>query len=104
MWEKYIMKRKLIIINVLCLMLAFLVPRGAFSYDLAKKVKMFTLKNGMRWIVVQRKQMPVVSGVIMVRTGGADEEKGKTGIAHMFEHMAFKGSRNIGTKDFAKEA
>jgi predicted Zn-dependent peptidase len=78
-------------------------PTLAMSYDLATQVKSFTLKNGMKWLVVTRPQAPVFSGVIMVRVGGADEETGKTGLAHMFEHMAFKGSDKLGTKDYEKE-
>jgi predicted Zn-dependent peptidase len=78
-------------------------PRLAWGYDLASKVKQFTLQNGMRWLVVRRTQAPVFSGVIMVRVGGADEVVGKTGLAHMFEHMAFKGSSRLGTRDYGKE-
>ncbi len=78
-------------------------PMEVSGYDLASQVKTFTLKNGMKWIVVTRKQSPVFSGVIMVRVGGADEETGKTGLAHMFEHMAFKGSDKLGSRDYEKE-
>jgi len=49
----------------------------------------------MRWLVVTRPELPIFSGIVIVRTGGADEEIGKTGLAHMFEHMAFKGSKDI---------
>ena len=41
---------------------------------------------------------------MMFRTGGVDEDSGKTGLAHMFEHMMFKGTRTLGTKDYAAEA
>lgn len=75
----------------------------ARAYDLEKDVVEFKLPNGMRWLLVERRQAPVFSGVVMIRAGGADEEEGKTGLAHMFEHMAFKGSSKLGTKDFAKE-
>lgn len=73
------------------------------AFDLEGAVSTFSLTNGMKWIVVNRPQAPVFSGVVMVRVGGADEDVGKTGLAHMFEHMAFKGSDRIGTKDFAQE-
>ena len=78
-------------------------PGLAWGYDLASKVQQFTLQNGMRWLVVRRTQAPVFSGVIMVRVGGADEKVGKTGLAHMFEHMAFKGSKRLGTSDYSQE-
>jgi len=41
--------------------------------------------------------------VITVRVGGVDEQEGQTGISHMFEHMAFKGTSTIGTLDYSKE-
>jgi predicted Zn-dependent peptidase len=75
----------------------------AFAFELAKSVHEIKLQNGMRWLLVERHQAPVFSGVVMVRVGGADEDPDKTGLAHVFEHMAFKGSSEIGTKDFKKE-
>jgi len=80
-----------------------LLPSGALAYDLKGHVEEFTLSNGMRWLVVRRTAAPVFTGVVMIRVGGADEERGKTGVAHMFEHMAFKGSSKLGTKDWEKE-
>jgi predicted Zn-dependent peptidase len=75
----------------------------AEAFDLARHVQEFRLANGMRWLVVRRTQAPVFSGIVMVRAGGADETPGKTGLAHLFEHMAFKGSSRLGTKDWAQE-
>ncbi|MBI5298745.1 MAG: insulinase family protein [Deltaproteobacteria bacterium] len=72
--------------------------------NLASQVTSFKLSNGMTWLLVYRPKIPVFSGMVMVRAGGADEVNGKTGLAHIFEHMAFKGSKEIGTKNFAKEA
>jgi len=66
-------------------------------------VKEFTLSNGLRVLMYRRGEAPVFSGVVGVRVGGSDETLGKTGISHMFEHMAFKGTSSIGTRDFAKE-
>lgn len=90
--------------KILILIIAVaLLPTEAIAYDLKDHVEEFTLKNGMRWLVVRRGQAPVFTGVVMLRVGGADEERGKTGVAHMFEHMAFKGSAKLGTKDWEKE-
>ena len=80
-----------------------LIPGISGGYDLEGHVTEFKLENGMRWLVVKRGEAPVFSGVVMVRVGGADEVMGKTGVAHMFEHMAFKGSSRIGTSDWEKE-
>lgn len=78
-------------------------PPELLSFDLKSQVKSFALSNGMRWLIVERSQAPVFSGVVMVRVGSAEEEKGKTGLAHMFEHMALKGSSHLGTRNFKKE-
>ena len=90
--------------KILILIIAVaLIPNWALAYDLKGHVEEFTLGNGMRWLVVRRSEAPVFTGVVMVRVGGADEERGKTGVAHMFEHMAFKGSSRLGTKEWEKE-
>lgn len=62
------------------------------------------LDNGMTWLVVERHDAPVFTGYVRVRVGGADELAGQTGLAHLFEHMAFKGTPVLGTKDWAQEA
>ena len=71
--------------------------------NLEKQVKEFTLPNGLKFIVVERHNAPVFSFETMVNAGGADEQVGQTGIAHMMEHMAFKGTAVVGTKDWTKE-
>lgn len=80
-----------------------LISAAGYGFDLEGRVQEFSLENGMRWLVVERPGAPVFSGAVMVRVGGLDESPGKTGIAHMFEHMAFKGSKRLGTADFEKE-
>jgi predicted Zn-dependent peptidase len=71
--------------------------------ELESRVTEFTLNNGMRFIVLERHQTPVASFYTYADVGAAQETKGITGLAHLFEHMAFKGSQNIGSKDFQKE-
>ncbi len=98
------MKRDLkTVLHYICLALILALPLTAGAFDLEKKVVEYKLANGMRWLLVVRRNAPVFSGVVMIRVGGTDETPGKTGLAHMFEHMAFKGSSRLGTKDFAKE-
>ncbi|MBW1797169.1 MAG: insulinase family protein [Deltaproteobacteria bacterium] len=63
-------------------------------------VKEFRLENGMLFLIVERPIMPQVACRIAIRAGSALEEAGKTGIAHMLEHMMFKGTKNFGTLDF----
>jgi predicted Zn-dependent peptidase len=71
--------------------------------DFEKKVTEFTLPNGMRFLVIERHEAPVVSFHTYVNVGSVDDPSGESGIAHMFEHMAFKGTPTIGSKDWPKE-
>ena len=78
----------------------------AWSQDLAefeKSVTEFTISNGLTFIVVERHEAPVVSVMTYADVGSADEVKGITGLAHIFEHMAFKGTETIGTRDLGSE-
>ena len=68
-----------------------------------KKVTEFRLNNGMKFIVLERDNAPVISFVIYADVGGANEPDGKTGVAHYLEHLAFKGTKKIGTKDYKAE-
>jgi len=60
------------------------------------KVTRFTLDNGLTFLVAERHRAPVAGFVTFVDTGGVNEPKGHTGIAHFLEHMAFKGTPRIG--------
>ena len=71
--------------------------------DLRQSVQELKLSNGMTWLIVERHQAPVFTGYLRVKVGGADETPGATGLAHLFEHMAFKGTPVFGTSDFAAE-
>jgi predicted Zn-dependent peptidase len=55
------------------------------------------LKNGLRVITVEDHTAPVIALAITYNVGSRDERKGRTGFAHLFEHMMFKGSQNVGT-------
>ena len=71
--------------------------------DIKLDVKEFRLENGMLFLIVERPTMPQVACRLAIRAGSALEEAGKTGIAHMLEHMMFKGTKNFGTLDFKKD-
>jgi predicted Zn-dependent peptidase len=71
--------------------------------SLADRVIEHRLANGLTVLMVERHQTPVVSINITFAVGGANEQVGQTGIAHLYEHMAFKGTRTVGTKDYDKE-
>jgi len=78
-------------------------PVRAGSPSLADHVIEHRLSNGLTVLMVERHQTPVVSINITFAVGGANEQVGETGLAHLYEHMAFKGTRTIGTKDYAQE-
>ena len=69
----------------------------------SKELTEFKLENGMNFIVLERHQAPVVSFLTYADVGGANEPEGKTGVAHFLEHLAFKGTKHIGTRDFQAE-
>ncbi|MBD3235955.1 MAG: insulinase family protein, partial [Candidatus Eisenbacteria bacterium] len=71
--------------------------------SLADQVQEFALENGLRFLVVEKHDAPVFSYATVVDAGGVCEVVGTTGIAHMFEHMAFKGTETIGTRDYQQE-
>lgn len=68
-----------------------------------ERVTEFTLDNGLHFIIIERDVAPVASFLTMVNVGSANEPIGKTGITHIFEHMAFKGTHTIGTSDIEAE-
>lgn len=70
---------------------------GQNMADIEKRVTEFTLANGLTFVVYERHQAPVVSFFSRINAGSADDPKGQSGLAHMFEHMAFKGTTTLGT-------
>jgi predicted Zn-dependent peptidase len=71
--------------------------------EFSKRVTEFSLANGMHFIVLERHEAPVVSFHTYVNAGSVDDPKGRTGLAHMFEHMAFKGTEAIGSANWPAE-
>lgn len=78
-------------------------PLFAASPSLADRVIEHKLANGLTVLMVERHQTPVVSINITFAVGGINEQVGQTGLAHFYEHMAFKGTRTVGTKDYGQE-
>jgi predicted Zn-dependent peptidase len=78
----------------------------AAAQDLAAFEKRTTVKklaNGLTVVIYERPEAPVFSFFTLVDAGSVQDPLNKTGLAHMFEHMAFKGTETIGTKDYAAE-
>ncbi|HSA84536.1 MAG TPA: pitrilysin family protein [Nitrospira sp.] len=75
----------------------------AATPSLSERVVEHRLANGLTVLMVERHQTPVVSINITFAVGGINEQVGQTGLAHLYEHMAFKGTRVVGTTDYEKE-
>ena len=69
-----------------------------------KQITEFTLDNGLKFIVLENHDAPIVSFVTYADVGGVDEPDGQTGVAHFLEHLAFKGTQEIGTTNYKAEA
>jgi predicted Zn-dependent peptidase len=88
------------------LLVLFCALQTALAQDLAsfeKRVQVKTLPNGLTVLLLNRPQAPVFSFYTIVDAGDAQDPMGKTGLAHMMEHMAFKGTNNIGTTNITAE-
>ncbi len=95
---------KIIKIGLLLLFLtgSVCLASGPFA-DIRLDVKEFQLENGMLFLVVERPATPQVACRLAIRAGSALEETGRTGIAHLLEHMMFKGTQNFGTLDVTQD-
>jgi predicted Zn-dependent peptidase len=89
-------------LTIVFLLAAALAPAQILK-EFEKKVTEFSLPNGLHFIIAERHEAPVVSFHTYVSAGSVDDPSGATGIAHMFEHMAFKGTENIGTANWPEE-
>jgi predicted Zn-dependent peptidase len=90
----------------LALMLATMAACGAFAQDLKsfeQKITTKVLPNGITLIICERPEAPVFSYSTFIDAGDVNDPTGQSGLAHMFEHLAFKGTTEIGTTDYAKE-
>ena len=93
------MKRKLLWLGLtLALTLSL-----AQAQTLEDQVHEFTLENGLKVIMVVDDTAPVINFSLMFDVGGIDEPEGLGGVAHMVEHMAFKGTRSVGSLDIEEE-
>lgn len=67
------------------------------------QVEEFVLENGMNFLLVPRRGDPNIAAGWIAKVGSANEYPGITGLSHLFEHMMFKGTKTIGTKNIAKD-
>ena len=76
---------------------------SALGSTLEKKVVEHQFANGMKLLVVERHDTPVVSAYITIGVGSVHETSETRGVAHLLEHMLFKGTKTLGTTDYQKE-
>lgn len=90
-----------------CFLLLFLVTSliatTAFGAGLSERVIEHTMQNGMKILMVERHTSPTVSAWIRFKVGSVDERSDERGIAHLLEHMLFKGTKTLGTRDYSSE-
>jgi predicted Zn-dependent peptidase len=76
---------------------------GSYLQGFEKTTTVKVLPNGLTLIICERHEAPVFSYTTFVDAGDVNDPSGESGLAHMFEHLAFKGTTQIGTKDYAAE-
>jgi predicted Zn-dependent peptidase len=94
----------LVVAGLLIVMVAVAPTRAQDVAEFEQQMTEFTLDNGLKFLVLERHQAPVVSFHTYADVGSVNEVLGITGLAHLFEHMAFKGTRTIGTNNYEAEA
>lgn len=88
---------------ILCVAAVLAVASSLGAQMLEEKVKEFELDNGMRFLVVERHEAPVIFCAVAFEVGAIYERPGITGISHLLEHMLFKGTETIGVTDYDAE-
>lgn len=91
-----------IVMPVFVLLMAWLTPLAAAESDKKSEITNVTLDNGLQVVVIPDRRAPVVTHMIWYRVGSADEEPGKTGIAHFLEHLMFKGTTTYPGTEFSQ--
>ena len=92
--------------NILVILIAvgvLLLHTLAFGLSLEGRVKEYSLSNGMKILILERHFAPVVSLYMRFKVGAVDEAGGETGTAHLLEHMLFKGTETLGTRNYKEE-
>jgi predicted Zn-dependent peptidase len=93
------MPQRIVVLLLSLILLASL----AAAATLEERVVEHRLANGLTLLLMERHQAPIVSVNLTYKVGGVYEHNGITGVAHLYEHMAFKGTRTIGVTDAEKE-
>ena len=90
-----------ILLNILLTFVYFLLASES-SFSQIFNPTTFTLKNGLKIVVIENHRAPVVTHMLWYNVGAADEPPGKSGIAHFLEHLMFKGTVNRAPGEFSE--
>ncbi len=91
------------VVFFISLLLLFSLYSSSIVDNVKKNIYTFTLKNGLKFILYEDHSVPIATFVTYANIGSSDERIGIYGISHFLEHLAFKGTRVIGTKNYKKE-
>src|SRR5580765_6591091 len=81
---------------LIAFLLAFVTGPGAFAQDTPQiPFEKYRLGNGLEVILVEDHRLPLVALNVWYHVGAVNEEPGRTGFAHLFEHMMFAGSKHV---------
>jgi predicted Zn-dependent peptidase len=97
-------RRRFQVTRILLVFISLFIPFAGLSQKLDLQVSEHTLKNGMKFLILERHDAPVFSTYLRFKVGSVNEQPGITGTSHLLEHMLFKGTERMGTTDFKKEA
>ena len=85
-----------------CILLVCMLPISAAASPTSSTLQQTGFSNGVKLIVEEDHSAPVAMVQVWLKVGGRDEVPGKTGLAHVFEHMMFKGSKKLAPGEFSK--
>ncbi len=91
------------VISLAALILLVLLVPVAGAQTLAEKVREHTFANGLRLLLVERHESPTFAAYITIGVGSVHETSETRGVAHLLEHMLFKGTKTLGTTDYKRE-
>ncbi len=97
------MKKRIVPLILCVITFVALFTRVIYAESLKLDVKEYKLKNGLKLLMLEKHDVPIVCVRIDYKVGSADERPGITGVSHLFEHMMFKGTKIFGTRDYTAE-
>ena len=89
--------------SAILLLTGLTLPVSALDARTQSTVSEYTLDNGLKIVVIPDRRAPVVTHMLWYKVGGADEQQGKSGIAHFFEHLMFKGTKSFPAGEFSRK-